>query len=178
MLVISILFCFPSDRFNSKNRKIPPPQGDRGRIHFAVPPLIRRPLAKTASFLRCNGRSRARLLVRSAFRRSGAGSEGVFAAGLPPPSTMPGVLFAERSSVTGPLHRCSGQYFSRRIPDCQPLDGAVFAPCCKNTAVPCFRSYQNPYSCAFFYSCRSHCHCFVAFCNIQLGCPGQPLHIE
>lgn len=84
MLVISILFCFPSDRFNSKNRKIPPPQGDRGRIHFAVPPLIRRPLAKTASFLRCNGRSRARLLVRSAFRRSGAGSEGYS-----PPVSLP-----------------------------------------------------------------------------------------
>ena len=177
MLVISILFCFPSDRFNSKNRKIPPPQGDRGRIHFAVPPLIRRPLAKTASFLRCNGRSRARLLVWSAFRRSGAGSEGYS-----PPDSLPlppcRGFSLRSSSVTGPLHRCSGQYFSRRIPDCQPLDGAVFAPCCKNTAVPCFRLYQNPYSCAFFYSCRSHCHCFVAFCNIQLGCPGQPLHIE
>lgn len=51
------------------------PRGQRAN-NFAVPPLIRRPLAKTASFLRCNGRPRARLLVRSVLRRSDAGSEG------------------------------------------------------------------------------------------------------
>ena len=131
---MSYLSC--SNKCSEQEQKVPCPGWDRGRRTFAVPPLLRRPLARAASWSantlpRGNGRSRS----------TPTGSKAV---GVPAPRCIRRRTLSPfhhtRGSLcsamtgTGPLHHRMQGYCIRFCPSCQPLHPSFSFRSCRKGA--------------------------------------------